>query len=85
MQSSVIGKIEKAKRYACEPSRFTFDGLSATVRGDNSAHEVSLAAGEWTCNCDFFGSHRICSHTMAMERLLAGMVPSQSLPEALAS
>ena len=82
MQSSIIGKIEKAKRYAAERERFQFSALRATVRGDNDEHEVSLDGDHWSCGCDFFRDWAACSHTMALERLLADMVPSQPLPAA---
>lgn len=85
MHSSLIGKIEKAKLYACEPTRFSIGTLNARVRGDNGEHQVGLSDGSWTCTCDFFPSHGICSHTMALEKLLQGMVPSQGVEEPLAT
>ena len=80
MQSSIIGKIEKARRYAAEPERFRIEGFTVTVRGDNTDHCVEFADGEWSCTCDFFAEWSICSHTMAIERVLAGLVPAQPLP-----
>ncbi len=35
MQSSLIGKIEKAKRYAEEKDRITFTDFSVNFRGEN--------------------------------------------------
>jgi hypothetical protein len=29
----------------------------------------------WQCNCEFFVTHSTCSHTMALERILEGMIP----------
>lgn len=78
MNSSLIGKIEKAKRYAKEPNRFQFTSLSVQVEGDNGAHEVSLADNRWSCQCDFFAGWGVCSHTMAIERLLDGMLPKEA-------
>lgn len=78
MNSSLIGKIEKAKAYAGEPSRFSISALSATVHGDNSDHQVTMRDGDWSCTCDYFESNAICSHTMALERLLTGMVPANA-------
>ncbi len=80
MQSSLISKVEKARVYAGERDRMQIDGLHVTFRGENSDHEVSIANGEWRCNCDFFESWRVCSHTMALERILEGMVPPQEVP-----
>ena len=41
MQSSLIGKIEKAKRYAQEPDRVTLSEFSAGFRGDHNSYTVS--------------------------------------------
>jgi hypothetical protein len=79
MQSSLISKVEKARAYAGERYRMQIDGLHVAFHGENSDHEVSIAAGEWSCNCDFFESWHVCSHTMALERVLAGMVPQQEM------
>jgi hypothetical protein len=75
MDSSLIGKLEKAKRYAEEHTRFHFHSFSVTVDGDNSAHTVSYADGEWTCDCSFFQTRGRCSHTMSLELLLKDMLP----------
>jgi hypothetical protein len=80
MQSSLIGKIEKARAYASERHRMQVDGLQVSFHGDNSDHEVTLREGQWSCNCDFFGQWDVCSHTMALEKILEGMVPRQTLP-----
>ena len=56
MHSSLIGKVEKANRYARELDRITFDRLSITFRGDNDTHHVSLDAGQWRCTCHYFES-----------------------------
>jgi hypothetical protein len=42
MDYGMIGKIEKAKRYAQEPQRITFLSLNAEFKGDNSAYQMSL-------------------------------------------
>ncbi len=77
MQSSLIGKVEKAKVYARERHRMQIDGLHVSFHGENSDHEVTISDGRWSCNCDFFGAWQVCSHTMALERVLEGMVPRQ--------
>jgi hypothetical protein len=80
MDSGMIGKIEKSKRYAEEPERIRFDRFDVTLRGTNSQHSVSYDRGLWTCSCNYFAGHGVCSHTMAMERILGVMLP----PEAIA-
>ena len=75
MDYGMIGKIEKAKVYAEERERIQFESLTVTLRGDNDAiHDVSYSNGKWNCDCSFFASRGVCSHTMAMERILADMV-----------
>jgi len=81
MQSSLIGKVEKAKVYAGERHRMQIDGLHVAFHGENSDHIVELVDGKWRCNCDFFTSWATCSHTMALARVLEGMVPKAEMPE----
>jgi hypothetical protein len=77
MQSSLIGKIEKAKRYAQETDRITFSDFSVKFRGEHDSYVTSLKDGKWNCTCTFFGAWKICSHTMAMERVLGNMLPKE--------
>ena len=65
MYSSVIGKIEKAKRYAEEKGRVTFSSFVVTFRGENDDHKVEYSDGNLTCTCTFFPGHGFCSHSMA--------------------
>ena len=76
MQSSLIGKIEKAKHYAEEKGRVSITSLSATFRGDHNSYQVDYDGGRWSCTCFFFSTHGLCSHTMALERML-GWMPTQ--------
>jgi hypothetical protein len=75
MDYGMIGKIEKAKRYAEERDRISFEHFSVTFDGDNNPHTVHFHEGTWSCDCDFFHSRSVCSHTMALERILDGMIP----------
>ena len=79
MQSSLIGKIEKAKRYAQERERITFSELSVGFRGENDSHTTGYKDGEWHCSCNFFSSWRRCCHTMALEKILGDMLPEEAL------
>ena len=83
MNSSVIGKIEKAKRYAQERDRMRVNGLSVDFHGENGDHKISLEGDRWSCTCDFFASHGVCAHSMALERVLEGMLPATALSSAL--
>ncbi len=79
LNSGMIGKIEKAHRYAEERSRFRFSGLAVTVHGDNDDHDVRIEGGSLVCGCDVYRHEAVCAHTMAVERLLAGMLPAPSV------
>lgn len=83
MRSSLIGKIEKAKRYAQEPDRVTLSGFTAVFRGKNDNHELSYADGKWHCSCGFFSQWQICSHTMALQEILGNVLPKEALASPL--
>ncbi|NIM93205.1 MAG: hypothetical protein GTO18_05785 [Anaerolineales bacterium] len=74
MDYGMIGKIEKAKRYAEERDRIQFERFEATIEGTNNTHRIEFVDGNWTCDCDFFISRQVCSHTMALERILSSML-----------
>ena len=74
MDYGMIGKIEKAKRYAEEKHRFIFHKFDVTFHGDNNDHRVSYENGTFQCDCEFFITHKRCGHTMALEILLKDMI-----------
>ena len=80
MNSSMIGKIEKAHRYAHEPERVRFTTFEATFRGSHDDYVVQLRGDEWSCNCHTFSSHVVgtCSHIMALQQLLAPMLSEEA-------
>jgi hypothetical protein len=75
MDSGMIGKREKAKRYAEERYRFRFNRFDLTFRGDNNDHHVTFENERFQCDCEFFITHQRCGHTMALEILLKDMIP----------
>lgn len=77
MNSSIIGKIEKARRYAEEKDRVTISSLKSTFQGDHNHYEVELDAGNWSCQCHFFNTRGVCSHIMALQRILEEMLAAQ--------
>ena len=81
MYSSVIGKIEKAKRYAEEKGRVTFSSFVVNFRGENDDHKVEYSEGNLTCTCSFFPGHGFCSHSMALQRMLEEMLPPVEVPQ----
>jgi hypothetical protein len=80
MQSSLIGKIEKAKRYAQERERITFSHFTVSFRGEHDTHNLSYKEGQWHCSCSFFSERGLCSHTMALQKILSEMLPEEALP-----
>lgn len=75
MHSSVIGKIEKAHRYARELDRISVETLSLSFRGDNDTHHVSLGTDGWQCTCHSFESWQTCAHILALQDILGEMLP----------
>jgi hypothetical protein len=82
MDQRMIGKIEKAGRYAAEPNRVSIHQMAVTLAGDNNQHEVTFDNGTWKCDCECFMLRRVCSHSMALERMLDHMLPVQALQPA---
>ncbi len=74
MDYGLIGKLEKAKRYAEDRRRFRFNKFDLTFHGDNNDHHVQYIDGTFTCDCEFFLTHKRCGHTMALEILLKDMI-----------
>ena len=85
MDSAMISKIMKAKQYAEERNRMHFKTFTVGFTGDHRDHTVTYDQGHLSCTCDFFTQRYVCSHTMAMERVLEGMLPAVAEPEAVAA
>ena len=75
MNSEISTKIEKGIKYSREPERFEFTQLNVNVRGTHEVHPVQYDHGAWKCDCEFFITHRQCSHTIAVEKVLGQMLP----------
>ena len=76
--SSIIGKLEKARRYANEPHRFALSTLEVTFHGSNNEHPITLRDERWGCACHAFDEREGCAHVIAAQRLLATMLPSRA-------
>ena len=79
MYSSLIGKVQKAQLYAQEKERVIISSFKATFQGEHDSYEIRYDEGAWYCSCKHFGEDGFCSHTMAVEKMMEGMVP-QSTP-----
>lgn len=78
MDSAMIAKISKAREYAQEPERISFKSFTVEFKGKHQAYTVAYDNGAWHCECDFFEQRGVCSHTMAMERVLGVMLSAPS-------
>ncbi len=81
MDSAMISKIQKARQYAQERDRIRFESFEVAFQGNHDTYTVTYDHGTWKCTCRFFAQRGICSHTMALEHILQGMVEPVQLPE----
>ena len=58
MHSSIIGKIDKARKYAEEKDRVSITSLKATFQGNHNTYELEFASGSWHCECRSFPHQR---------------------------
>ena len=74
MHSSMMGKVEKAMRYAHDPDRVKLQRFEAIVSGDNGSHRISLDDERWQCDCHLFATAGGCAHTLAAQKMLDPML-----------
>ena len=84
MSSSYIGKVDKARKYAEEPDRVHIQTMEATFTGNHNTYRVRYHDGDWQCECAFFATRGICSHIMALQRMLDEMLAGQAAQEGAA-
>jgi hypothetical protein len=86
MDSGMIGKIQKANRYAQERDRITFNEFQVTFTGNHNTYNVSYREGQFSCGCNFFAQRGVCSHTMALEKILGEMLaPAEEAEPSMAA
>lgn len=71
---NIVSDVKKAKRYSAELERMRFLQFEATVQGDNKDHTVTYDHGKWNSTSSYFHTHGIGAFTMALERVLSGLV-----------
>ncbi len=71
---NVVSDVDKSIRYSQEPERITFTSFEVTFEGDHNRHNVTYENGAWQSEDAFFLARGYSSHTMAMERILGGML-----------
>jgi hypothetical protein len=60
------------------------NSLNVAFHGENGDHTVTLTDERWHCTCDFFSvGYGACAHTMALERVLEGMLPESAASQVL--
>jgi hypothetical protein len=77
LNSTLISKVEKARRYAEEPERVRFNSFSVAFHGGHDEHTVTMQDSTFTCTCHFFEVHETCAHIMAMQRILHAMLSEE--------
>ena len=77
MDSSIIGKVDKARKYAEEAERVNVTSFKAIFDGKHNIYEVDFDSGSWNCQCLFFTTRGVCSHTMALQRILEDVLSTE--------
>jgi hypothetical protein len=73
-ESEIARKARKAERYAKEVKRLKFQEFVIAFSGDHHTYKLILKEGKLTCSCPFFARHELCSHTMAVKKILGAML-----------
>ncbi len=71
---NIVSDVEKAHRYSQETDRIRIRGFDCHFEGYNKNHRVTYDEGAWTSTASFFAQRGVCSHTMALEKILKGFV-----------
>ena len=71
---NIVSDVEKAKRYSDERDRIRIVSFDCAFEGYNKSHQVTYDDGKWTSTASFFAQRGVCSHTMALEKILKGFV-----------
>lgn len=78
-----IGKKQKTSRISRDRTTIQFNDFRVEIEGENASHVVIFSNGVFTCDCEFFKSRKRCTHTMALEMILEGMLDMRVPPVTL--
>ena len=79
MDTGLVSRIIKARQYAQERERVEFVQFEVNFQGEHNTHRVGYQQGQWRCTCEESSRTGVCSHIMALERILGdSVVPAQS-------
>ena len=74
MDTGLVSRIIKARQYAQERERVEFTHFTAKFKGEHNTYQVNYDDGQWRCTCEEAVRTGVCSHIMAMERILGDSV-----------
>lgn len=80
---NIVSDVEKAKRYSQETDRIRIVSFDCDFEGYSKTHHITYASGKWTSTASFFARRGVCSHTMALEKILKGFVQPARVEPAL--
>ena len=80
MDTGLVSRIIKARQYAQERERVEFKRFEVEFKGDHDTYLVSYSQEHWHCTCEEAATMGVCSHIMALERILGdGVTPAQNV------
>ncbi len=71
---NIVSDVKKAKRYTDQADRVRIVSFDCSFEGYNKRHHITYDDGKWTSTASFFAQRGVCSHTMALEKILKGFV-----------
>ena len=77
MNSSLISKVEKARRYAEQPELFRLQKFVVDFDGENGSHVVSMDGTDFDDSSHSFQTQGTSSHIMALQKILAPMLSEE--------
>jgi len=80
---NIVSDVEKAKRYSAERERIRIVSFDCAFEGYSKTHHITYNRGKWTSSASFFARRGLCSHTMALEKILKGFVQPARIEPAL--
>lgn len=67
--AKLLKKVQKAMRYVSERDRISIKDDGAEIRSDHGLRKLGKDHSGWSCDCDFYHNHKICSHVITIESI----------------
>lgn len=74
MDTGLVSRIIKARQYAQERERVEFTHFEAKFKGEHNTYQVNYDQSHWHCTCEEAVRTGVCSHIMALEKILGDSV-----------